>query len=239
MSYPTAKVYIDGKEMGMTPYKNNSLTPGEVEIKLLTGESEWIKKIHLENGANTVIDREFGKTDEDSGGYILYFESTGDSKRSGLLISSQPDRAAIYLDDEIKGYSPMRIEDVGGGDKKVRVSYPGYKSISSYVKFINGYQLVVEADLAKETTVIIPDTSGAEAQISSSSAQIQETTVTIKTTETGWLKVRESANGSSTEVTKVKPGEKYKFLNEENGWYQIDLGNGKSGWVSTKYAEKS
>ena len=35
------------------------------------------------------------------------------------------------------------------------------------------------------------------------------------------------------------PGEKYKMLSEVTDWYQIDLGGGKSGWVSAKYAEKS
>ena len=223
LSYPTAKVYIDGKEAGMTPYKNNSLKPGEVDIRLTTGEMEWNKKVHLENGANTVINREFGKTNDDSGGYILYFESTGDNKRAGLLISSRPDRAAVYIDDEIKGYSPIRIEEVGDGDKKLGVSYPGYKSMNSYVKFINGYQLVVETDLAKEAVTIVSEPSVTESEISSSSTQIQSWIV-IKETETGWLKVRESANSSSNEITKVNPGEKYKLLNESNGWYQIDLG---------------
>lgn len=238
LSYPTAKVYIDGKEAGMTPYKNNSLTPGEVDIRLSTGELEWTKKVHLENGANTVINREFGKTNEEGGGYILYFESTGDGKKAGLLISSRPDRAAVYIDDEIKGYSPIRIEDVGEGDKKLGVSYPGFKSTNSYVKFIKGYQLVMETDLAKEPVTIVPEINVTVPEISSDSSQFQ-IMVTIKETETGWLKVRENSSGNSNEVTRVKPGEKFKFLQENNGWYQIDLGNEKSGWVSAKYAEKS
>ena len=150
LSYPTAKVYIDGKDAGMTPYKNNALMPGDIEIKLTTGSGEWTKTVHLENGANTVINREFGKTEEENGGYILYFESTGDGKKAGLMVSSNPNRAAAYIDDEIKGYSPIRIDSAGDGDKKLTISYPGYKSVSTFVKLVNGYQLVMEADLAKE-----------------------------------------------------------------------------------------
>lgn len=238
LSYPPAKVYIDGKEAGMTPYKNNSLTPGDTEVKLLTGKAEWTKEIHLENGANTVINREFGNTDEESGGYILYFESTGDSKKAGLLVSSNPSRAAVYTDDDIVGYSPIRMEDAGEGDKKLSISFPGYKSISSYVKLVGGYQLVVEADLGKEEVNISPDSVNTDLEISSGSAQMQTvTTVTIKPTETGWLRVRVSADGNSAEVAKVKPGEKYKMLQQVTDWYQIDLGAGKVGWVSAKYVE--
>ncbi len=236
MSYPTAKVYLDGKEAGMTPYKNNSLTPGETEVKLVTANQEWTKKIHLENGANTVVNREFGETEEESGGYILYFESTGDNKKSGLMVSSRPDRAAVYIDDEIKGYSPLRIENIGDGDKKLAASFPGYKGINSYVKFVNGYQLVMEAELAKEAINIIePSTEAAEISTPSGETAVM---VTIKETETGWLNVRENANSSGAAIAKINPGEKYKFIEENNGWYKIDLGNGKSGWISAKYAEK-
>ena len=237
MSYPTAKVYLDGKEAGMTPYKNNSLSPGEVEVRLTANDQVWTKKVHLENGANTVVNREFGKSEEESGGYVLYFEATGDNKKSGLLISSRPDRAAVYIDDEIKGYSPLRIDDIGDGDKKLGVSFPGRKSASSYVKFVDGYQLVMETDLAKEETIVIPDNNN-EAAVSTSSAETA-TMVIIKETETGWLNVRESASSSGVAITKINPGEKYKLLEENNGWYKIDLGNGKSGWISAKYAEKS
>ena len=237
LSYPVAKVYLDGKEAGMTPYKNSSLKPGEIEVKLVINESEWTKKIHLENGANTVVNREFSKDKTKSGGYILYFESTGDNKKAGLLISSAPDRAAVAIDDEIKGFSPLRVENVGEGDKKLVISYPGNKNINSYVKFINGYQLVVDAELSKEETIVV-ENNPPESQINTN-LDVVENTVTIKATETGWLRVRSTANSNGTEVAKVKPEEKYKLLEEIDGWYKIDLGNNKSGWVSSKYAEKS
>lgn len=236
MSYPVAKVYLDGKESGMTPYKNNSLTPGETDIKLVTNEGEWTKKVHLENGANTVISREFAKDLSKSGGYVLYFEFTGDKKKAGLLISSTPDRAAVTIDDEIKGYSPLRIEDVGEGDKKLVVSYPGSKNVSSYVKFINGYQLVVDAELAKEEIVVVENNQPEETVPNNPKI---ENKVVIKETETGWLRVRSDEGGNGTEVGRVNPGEEYTLLEENNDWYKIDLGNGKSGWISAKYAEKS
>ena len=60
-SYPVAKVYIDGKEMGLTPYRNRQLKPGEIEVRLITNESEWTKKIKLQNNISTVVDWELAK----------------------------------------------------------------------------------------------------------------------------------------------------------------------------------
>ena len=44
-SYPVAKVYINGKEMGLTPYRNRNLTPGEIEVKLDANGKTWTRKI--------------------------------------------------------------------------------------------------------------------------------------------------------------------------------------------------
>jgi hypothetical protein len=227
MSYPPAKVFIDGKEAGMTPYKNNSMTPGKAVIKLTTeAGSEWTKTIHLENGANTVISR------EKEGGYILYFEATGDKNKAGMLINTQPDKAAVAIDDEIKGFSPLRVDNAGDGDKKLVISYPGYRNANSYVKFLNGYQLVVHVDLAKEEAVM---TEPESESVTKDSLTTQE--VMIMNTETGWLRVRGQASNSSPEIARVQPGEKFKLLQDGEEWRLIELSVGKSGFVSSKYAE--
>ncbi|OGM14284.1 hypothetical protein A3A76_00215 [Candidatus Woesebacteria bacterium RIFCSPLOWO2_01_FULL_39_23] len=57
--------------------------------------------------------------------------------------------------------------------------------------------------------------------------------VLILNTSTGWLRVREKPSGG--EITKVLPGEKYRLLGEDNGWYEIELQDGTSGWVSSEY----
>jgi hypothetical protein len=230
ISYPSSKVFIDDKEVGMSPYKNNSLTPGDKKIKLIIDGAEWSKTVHLENGANTVVNREINQDTNKNGGYLLYLESTGDSKKAGLLITTKPDRAAVAIDGEIKGFSPLRIEDIGEGDKQITLSFPGYKTIDMFIRSISGYQLVVEADLATE--VVVSD------QASTSEIKTTETKVKIKTTETGWLRVRQEADGTSEEIAKVKPNEIYTLLEEKDDWEKIDLENGKSGWISSKYADK-
>jgi uncharacterized protein YgiM (DUF1202 family) len=234
MSYPPAKVYINNKEAGMTPYKNNNLQPGKVDISLKTETNQWSKVIELQNNINTVINWEFGKEEKDSGGYILYLEKTGDGKKAGLMVNAIPDKAAIAVDNEIKGFSPQRFNDISEGDRQLTLSFPGRKNLNVFMKAINGYQLVIEANLAEDLETIEPVV---EVKPSPTIGQ-QIKQVTIKETETGWLRVRSEPSSSGSEVGLVNPGEKYPLLEESTDWYKIDLGNNKSGWVSAKYASK-
>lgn len=234
MTTPSAKVFIDGKESGMTPYKNNSLQPGEITVKLTTEMGiEFNRKIELQNKVNTVINWEFGKSEKETGGYVLSMEKTGDLKKSSLLVNATPDKSAVSIDNEIVGFSPTKVDDIGEGDKQITISFPGYKSIPLYIKAIKGYQLVVDSTLAQDIPLATETQEAVPSPSVTSAVQVK-----IKTTETGWLRVRADSNNSSAEVTKVKPGETYTLLEEKPDWYKIDLLSGKSGWVSTKYAEK-
>lgn len=239
-SYPIAKVFIDGEEMGMTPYKNRNLKPGESEIRLVSSEKSWTKKIKLQNNVNTVIDWEFGSEDDESGGYILFLEKTGDKKNAGLMVISNPSGATLIIDNEIKGFSPNRIKNIGEGDRHLSLSSPGYKNIDVFVKAINGYQLVINTTLSKENIKI------SEKEVSSPPSEViensdllaEEEKVLIKETGTGWLRVRELATKSSKEIDRVTVGKSYVLLEEEEGWYKIEVEDGENGWISSSYAEK-
>lgn len=236
-SYPVAKVFIDGKEMGLTPYRNRNLTPGEIEIKLESNGKNWTRKIKLQNNISTVIDWEFGETESENGGYILYLEKTGDKNKAGLLSNTVPNKSTISIDNEIKGMSPLKIMDIGQGDKHIALSYPGHKTVDIFAKSLKGYQLVIEATLAEE---MIAESKNEIEEIDNPDLVSTPTqkTVIIKETETGWLRVRETDSSVSKEVARVNPGKSYPIIEETTDWYKIDLGNNKSGWISSSYAGK-
>ncbi|MFA5025132.1 MAG: PEGA domain-containing protein [Candidatus Shapirobacteria bacterium] len=227
-SKPIAKVYINGKESGTTPYKNNTLKPGDIYLKLDDNKGNfWERKIKLENNVTSVINWNFD--DNRNTGYILSMEKTGGN--GSILVNSNPDGAMIYLDGEARNNSPSKIESVEDGDKKLSINYPGYKTINLIIKVVKGYQLIVDAKLEKEVRA---DTGVTITPIPTS---ILGPKIRIKETETGWLRIRDAANNNGIEIGKAKPGDVYELISENNGWYQIKFG-GKNGWVSTKYAEK-
>ncbi len=238
-SYPVAKVFLDGKEVGMTPYKNRSLLPQEVEIKLVTNDKEWSKKIKLQNNISTVVDWEFGKDNKTSGGYILYLEKTGDKNKAGIMINTTPGKSTVVIDNEVKGLSPIRISNIGEGDKHLALSFPNHKTIDIFMKSVLEYQLVVDAVLPEEEMIIEPEEEKIE-NISTEISNVSSTvSIKIKETETGWLRVREASSSASREVGRVTPGESYPLIFENTDWYKIDLGGGKNGWISASYGEKS
>lgn len=239
-SYPVAKVYLDNKEVGMTPYKNKNLKPGEVEVRLVTNDETWSRKVKLQNNINTVVDWEFGKTKENFGGYILYLEKTGDKKKAGLMVMSDPSGATLSVDNEIRGFTPMKINNIGEGDRHLTITYPNHKNADVFVKAVKEYQLVLEVILAKET-VEIQNQNETKTEEEIENKDLIETIpkVKIKETETGWLKVRESSSSASREIKRVNPGETYDMLLQEGDWTKIDLGSNQIGWVSSKYVEKN
>jgi ribosomal protein L19 len=79
---------------------------------------------------------------------------------------------------------------------------------------------------------------GTDFEISMNVANISQTVIEILNTETGYLNVRARDGGGDT-TGRVSPGERYIQLKTgDYGYVQIDLGNGKSGWVSRKYVKK-
>ncbi len=240
MSFPVARVYINGKEMGTTPYKNMNLKPGENEILLTTDDNkEWKRKVDLQNNINTIINWQFGDTKDEDNGYVLSLEKTG-TKKASLMVTTNPDKTTVTVDGQVRGISPIKVGEINEGDRQLAISFPGYKDINVFMKAINGYQLIINTKLAIEKVNVdqIVNTEN-QATVSSNLNAIIQKKVFIKETETGWLRVRNINSNSGKEITKVKPGESYVLLEEQSDWYKIDLGNEKSGWISTTYAEKN
>ena len=64
------------------------------------------------------------------------------------------------------------------------------------------------------------------------------TMVVIENTPTGWLRVRSGPGTSYEVVTRVYPEDSFPLLGEEEGWYNIQIDEETSGWVSSVYVNK-
>lgn len=259
-STPQTTVYVDGQEVGTastsTVYSNEKLEAGEITIKLSSNDPNlqpWEGLVDINPGVVTVVNRSLAANSAQAAGEQLTMTATNQSAAS-LAVTSTPDGAMVKLDGEPKGPTPLEINQIAEGDHIVEISAPGYSARTISVNAINGYKVMIDAQLAKqEVEMIIEDTEATD----SADLEDQDTTdttdtdketadkpgtpgtVTIQDTPTGWLRVRAEATVNSEEVAKVNPGEEYKLLDEENGWYQIELDDGKEGWISGTYADKN
>jgi hypothetical protein len=76
-------------------------------------------------------------------------------------------------------------------------------------------------------------------EASSTADEMEKPYVKIKNTPTGWLNIRSepsTSGGAETVITKVNPGEVYKFIEQnESGWCKIEYEEDKQGWTSGTY----
>lgn len=248
---PVANVFIEGKTSGKTPYQNSQMKAGEYTIKLIpedtnTPLSFWEGKVKLNPGVLTLVNYEFGTTENTSSGEILTLEKGKDKKKAGLTVISDPDGVMVSVDGETKGFTPITLEDISIGDHQILLSKAGFKERLIKAKTVMGFKLVANVKLSQEESLAatpepstsVTPTSFVSPTPSKTSGVPAGSQVKIKETPTGWLRVRAEASTASEEIARVNPGEQYPLLDEKNGWYQIEYETGKKGWISAQYADK-
>lgn len=235
-STPPSKVYLDGKIIGETPLclcdLPKFLNSKQYSIKLVPDDNAlrpFEEKIKINPSVLTVVDRTFGKS-ESSTGAIITLSETGQKDPQALIVSF-PNKANIFLDNDLVGNTPLLLKKITASDHEIRIIKDGYTERTIKIRAIEQYRVEIIAYLG------IKEEASVEAMLGSSN-NVLENKVTIKSTPTGFLRVRKEASLSSVEVGQVHPGDTFTVISEKDGWYKIKLSNGKTGWVSSDYAEK-
>ncbi|OGG13265.1 hypothetical protein A3D77_05375 [Candidatus Gottesmanbacteria bacterium RIFCSPHIGHO2_02_FULL_39_11] len=243
MSNPGASVFLNEKLVGKTPYLAKQ-PAGVYTIKLVPDAdspdaSTWQGKVTLKAGYETYVKRDLGASEVSSGGEIVSIDKIGETD-SEISVSSSPDAVTILLDGQERGVSPQLFRNVTEGDHDVTLTSPGYTARTVRAQAIPGHKVSVEIQLAlsAEAQTQTASDSGQPTSSSSTSTGANTTQVTIKDTPTGFLRVRSGPSLSASETAQVKPGEKYPYLDESDGWYKITIDGGE-GWIAARYADKS
>lgn len=224
-----AKVFLNEKEVGVTPFQDENLTEGEYLVTLkaeseATSSAQWSGYVKLNAGTLTVVNRELANQKQSQAGETITLE-----KGKGVTIVSTPTQAEVSLDGAIVGRTPITLSSVTSGEHQFIISKENFVRRSIRATLIEGYNLVLtvdlaiaEADLTKLPTVPITSTQQ----------------VVVKQTPTGFLRVRTSPTLTGTEVAQVKPGDVLTLLEEIPNWDRVRLPSGKEGYVSSAYVEK-
>jgi len=257
--------HIGRTPIGKTSYKINAgeytlkITPDTGAVTLANFE----EKIKISPNTLTYVDVLLSESDLTTSSYVLWLEKmTG--KKSELSIVSTPDGANILLDDEPKGATPIIISDITPGDHTLSVVSRGFLTRTIKIKLNAGYRLIASVKLSlapggpiqtgdqsatpsgtpaspkptlKGTQTASPSGTPKATPTKSASVDPTKPYALIKDTPTGFLRVRSDAATSSSELTRVKPGEKYSILDEKTDWFKIQVAS-ISGWISSQYAQK-
>lgn len=218
-----ATVFIDQKEVGRTPYENKDLQVKEYLIKIEKDQSVWEGKVSLNSGTVTVINRDLAENIASQSGEILSLE-----KGRGLTVISNPNNATVTLDGQDYGSTPATF-NIESGEYTIMVSHPNFLPRSIKANLPKNYNLVVsvdlalsEADLTAVTTPVISETPQ----------------VVVKTTPTGFLRVRDKPSLNGKEIGRVKPGDLLVLLEDQGEWMRIRTPEEVEGYVSSSYVEK-
>ncbi|MDP3998331.1 MAG: SH3 domain-containing protein [bacterium] len=154
-SNPQSTVFLDGKNIGQTPFEDKKLTAGEVELKLIPNSatialSPWTTKIKLVAGAQTIINWDFGEDGSFSAGEIMTLEKIPDKKTASLAIISTPDSSLVKIDGEPKGFTPVSFDKQEANDRRVSITSTGYIDRDVNIKLLSGYKLVLNVKLATQ-----------------------------------------------------------------------------------------
>ncbi len=265
-STPGAKVYVNDKNVGTTPYQNNKMTAGDYTIKLESESGTWSSgKIRINENTVFHISRELSLNAEDQAGENVSLE-----KGKGITVVTTPLQVEISLDGQKQGNSPYLIPSVTSGVHEIELTKEGYQSRKIKLKSFDGYKIVVEAQLKGETVSVTQPSPSATASAtpsatikgtptpkptatpkatatakpsagasSSPAASVTgEKTLTILSTPTGWLRVRSKPGTDGEEIAKVNTGETYTYIEQlDTGWTQIVLTDGTKGYVASKYVK--
>lgn len=253
VSSPGASVFLNNAIVGKTPFEDR-YKEGEYLLKLIpegsaTDTASWNGKVSVYKNALTYINRELGSSDITSAGEIFTTEKmTTPPKQGGygeIYIETEPQGAIVTLDNDEKGVAPLILQDVLRGDHELSVFMPGFFRRTQKINVDAGYRVNASFKLAIDQSQTSVNTDSKKE--ASDSAKPGVAYVTVDSNPQGWLRVREDASVDASETAKIKPGEKYEFLEEKNGWYKIKFNNNADGliegefvdgWISAEYSTK-
>lgn len=252
VSSPTATVFLNNVAVGKTPYEDK-LKVNEYLLKLIpegtaTEAASWNGKVKIFKNALTYVNRELGTSEITSAGEIFMTSKMDSPAKSGygeIYVETDPIGTIVSLDNDEKGVAPLVLQDVVKGEHEVSVYLPGFFRRTQKINVDEGYRVSAIFKLAIDQSYKqLSPTPGAKEATGSAKTKLL---VTIKDTPQGWLRVRVDASTDASEEAKVKPGQKYEFLDEKTGWYEIKFngdvtglvsGTFDTGWISSQYSSK-
>lgn len=251
LSSPTATVFLNNVAIGKTPYESKYKV-GEYILKLIpegtaTQTASFSRKIKIYKNSLTYANLELGFSDLTTAGEIFYvskMENKGELNTGEIYIETDPEGAIVSLDNDEKGTAPLILENVLKGEHEISVYMPGFFRRTQKVNVASGYRINSFFKLAIDQSQKSIEEVLEEKKATESATKTKF--VVIEETPSGWLRVRNDASLSASESAKVKPGEKYEFLEEKNGWYKIKFNGNKNGlvegefdegWVSSQYTK--
>jgi PEGA domain len=266
-SNPAGNVFINDKEVGVSPYQDENMAPGSYTVRIKSESGEWTSnKIRILENTIYNINRELAVNSSEQAG-----ENVSIEKGKGITVVTLPSQVEVSLDGQKQGNTPYLIPSASEGEHEILLTKEGYVSRKIKIRARDDYKIVIEAQLKKEGTATTqPSPTAAPSSTASASPSAKATatakasasvtpkasasatpkasvaastapganTVTILDTPTGWLRVRDKAGIEGKEIAKVNTNESFPYEEQlDSGWTLIVMADGTKGYVASRYVK--
>lgn len=243
-----ASVFIDGVEVGNTPFSSAAITNGDYELKLTSpGYESSSVRINVQKDYTLNISIKLFPYPVTP--IVKMFEGSED------LYNISLDNPVVTSDTQawVKGLlywnitRGINIDSVGLNREKIFDYFVDYKG---GIYDLDGKPVVTQEDFARLTDLkkgaylglstngegITNEAKEALEALSTFGVEtVVSETAKIGPTPAGWLRVRETPSTNAAELTRVNTGESYKVITKEEGWVKIKVSDTVEGWVSSAY----
>ena len=226
---PMAQVFVDNVQIGQTPIEK-MFKPGEVTVKIIPTSTDgqlstYQTKVKLVNGVYTVIKRDFGKSDLESSGDIVSLQPQSGDSASLAVVTSSPDSAAVSVDGQSEGFTPLLMSSLSAGEHQIVITAPGYSPRTISALAMAGYKLTVNAKLALLSSTEITPTPTPSATISAtpsiSPAVTMSLTPTSKSTPTSTPKTSPIPSMTPKPTIAALPKPYVEILSTPTGFLRV------------------
>jgi hypothetical protein len=148
---PAATVYVDGRPRGVPPIEVNALSAGEHEVIVMApGHRETRLNVPLAPGQ--VADLIVGLVPADAAVTL--------SPPTGLLIESVPTHAAVKVDGQIRGFTPLALDGLQPGPRSIEVFLPWHNGSVRDVDVVDKAVVRYLAALTSVPFTVAPQSDG-------------------------------------------------------------------------------
>ncbi len=247
------RVLLDNKYIGDIPVRKinqpDTVAVGNYELRIEPEDktlTAYTARVRVNGGVLTAVDKTFLPGSLGSS-YILTLEKSS-SPKPQIEITTIPDGALVTIDSVALGATPYKSDTLSASEHEVEIQKEGFAKKTIRVRVVNNHILVVSASLGTGDIGTIPQITpvgqspldGATPSVTPSvtPTEIAKGKVTILPTPNGFLRVRSGAGTTFSEVGRVKPNETFDILSEQSGWFEIQIDDTTTGWVTSQYSKK-
>jgi hypothetical protein len=241
------RVLLNGEHIGNLPLRKtdqaDTIPTGSYELRIEPEEtslSSYTARISINGGVLTAVDKTFLPGSLGSS-YVLTLEKSS-SPKPQIEITSIPSGALVTIDSVPSGATPYQSDSLSASEHEIEIQKEGFAKKTIRVRTVENHTLIVSVtlgtgDISSSQQFELPQEASPSA-IPIPTTQETES-VTILQTPNGFLRVRSGPSTSFAEVARVETGEIYNLLDEDAGWFEIQLDDAATGWISGQYATKN